>query len=138
MIGQVKTINGVKQIVSVSGEEVIDSVTNGSMLPVTSNAVYDALQHVGGSAKLTISSTQSVTIISDTIIFVDTSGITLTLDYITDNGYKVEVYAIEDCTVTYYTSSSATSSLSMASGTSATFIDFDGWKYNGVYGAIWN
>ena len=49
MIGQVKTINGVKQIVYISGEAVIDSVTDGSMLPVTSNAVYQAIENSGGS-----------------------------------------------------------------------------------------
>lgn len=49
MIGQVKTINGTKQIVPLSGETVIDSVTQGSMSAVTSNAVAIALQNTSSN-----------------------------------------------------------------------------------------
>ena len=49
MIGQVKTINGIKQIVPISSETLIDSVTQGSMVAVTSNAVAVALQNTSSN-----------------------------------------------------------------------------------------
>lgn len=138
MIGQVKTINGVKQIVSVSGENVIDSVTDGSMLPITSNAVYDALSSMSVITKMFVSSSDTIDISLDTIIYVVTSSITVTLSYITINGLKVEVHAMEDCTIEYYVDSNTVNTLSMGSGTSATFIFYNGWKFDGIYGAVWN
>lgn len=44
MIGQVKTINGVKTVVPLSNEVATDSVASGNMESVTSNAVAKALQ----------------------------------------------------------------------------------------------
>ena len=138
MIGQVKTINGVKQIVSVSGENVIDSIVDGSMLPVTSNAVYDALSSMSVITKMFISSSSIIEISLDTIIYVTTSSITVTLSYIVHNGLKVEIHAMEDCTIEYYVDSNTLDTLSMGAGTSATFIFYNGWKFDGVYGAVWN
>ena len=43
MIGQVQTINGVKQVVPLSNESTTDYVTDNDMRAVTSNAVHDEL-----------------------------------------------------------------------------------------------
>lgn len=45
MIGQVQTINGVKQVVPLSNESTTDYVTDNDMRAVTSNAVFDALKN---------------------------------------------------------------------------------------------
>ena len=138
MIGQVKTINGIKQIVPITGEGIIDSVAHGSMLPVTSNAVSDAISSLAVATKSVISTNTSEVVYGDTIYFIDTSSVTLTLEFNSTNTVKAEVYALENCTVTYYTDSTTALSLSMLKDTYATFVYFNGWKYNGVYGAVWN
>ena len=45
MIGKVKTVNGIKQIIPISSETLIDSVAQGSMVAVTSNAVAEELNN---------------------------------------------------------------------------------------------
>lgn len=45
MIGQVKTINGVKTVVPLSNEVATDSVASGNMEPVSSNAVANAISY---------------------------------------------------------------------------------------------
>ena len=49
MIGQVKTINGVKTVVPLSNEVTTNSVASGNMEPITSNAVYNAINVAKGN-----------------------------------------------------------------------------------------
>ena len=121
-------------------EGTIDStVTQNSDNPVSSDAVYQALSNAGGITKVTVSSSQTLSASNDTRALINTSGITLTLPF-SDNvsGAIVEVFAFQACTVTYYTAQGTTASLSMSAGTIAVFIYFNGWKFNGIYGAVWN
>ena len=90
----------------------------------------------GGGAELEIVSTsKSFTPAKDKRIIVDTSGVTVTLNYGGTNGVVAEVFAMESCTLTYYTSSSATSSLSMTTCSKAVFVYYNGgWALNANYG----
>ena len=88
---------------------------------------------------ITVSETEELSIKTDSRLLVDSVGVTVTLNF-DDNeeGAKIEIYAFEDCTVNYYTTSSATASLAMQSGTHVSFIYHNGWNYSGMYGAVWN
>ena len=93
----------------------------------------------GGATVVAYSASTSVTAIGDMRIFATASGITITLEYgTTEIGTLVEVYAVSNCTVTYYTGQGTTASLSMATGTKASFIYYNGWRFDGAYGAVWN
>ena len=66
--------------------------------------------------------------------FLVTANVTLTLGTTGSvNGCIAEVFAVSACTVSY-----AGTTLAMAAGTRATFIYYNGWKYYGMYGAVWN
>ena len=89
----------------------------------------------GGVEKLVISTTRSVNVTKDTRIFADGSAITITLNYGSSaEGYVAEVYAIQACTITYYTAQGTTTSLAMEAGGKAIFVYFSGWKLHSNYG----
>lgn len=89
----------------------------------------------GGVEKLVISTTRSVNVTKDTRIFADGSAITITLNYgFSAEGYVAEVYAIQACTITYYTAQGTTTSLAMEAGGKAIFVYFSGWKLHSNYG----
>lgn len=100
--------------------------------------IADAISALPIPTKETVSASKSATVLGDMIYFVDTASVTLTLVFGSTQQVRAEVYAIADCTVTYYTDANTAVSLSMVAGTCATFVYFNGWKFNGVYGAVWN
>lgn len=92
----------------------------------------------GGFEKEVVITSDSKTITKDTMLFANGSGITITLAHGSTENSLVEVFAVQACTLTYYTAQSTTASLSMVANSRAVFIYFGGWKYCGVYGAVWN
>ena len=100
--------------------------------------IADAIAQLPVGSKITVSANTTLTPNGDIIAFVDTAGVTLTLNFGSSERGKAEIYALANCTVSYYTDANTVASLSMSAGTSATLIYFNGWKFNGVYGAVWN
>ena len=100
--------------------------------------IADALASIAVPTKVTVSANRTDTVQGDMQYFVDTAGVVLTLNFGSTNCMKAEVYAIEDCSVTYYADASTTATLSMLAGTSVTLVYFNGWKLCGTYGAVWN
>lgn len=100
--------------------------------------IADAISALPIPTKVTLSASRADTVQGDTIYFIDTASVTLTLNFGSTQQSDVEVHALSACTVTYYTDASTAVSLSMSAGTRAKFIYFNGWKFNGVYGAVWN
>lgn len=100
--------------------------------------IQDAISALPIPTKVTLSASRADTVQGDTIYFIDTASVVLTLNFGSTQQTDVEVHALSACTVTYYTAQSTTASLSMSAGTRAKFIYFNGWKFNGVYGAVWN
>ena len=75
----------------------------------------------------------------DARIFANKTDCVIILNYNNnENGVKADIVAINDCSVTYYTDSETTEILEMDAGTRAEFIYYNGWKYYGAYGAVWN
>lgn len=114
------------------------TINSGLTQSSVNQDIADAISALPIPVKSTISSSQTLVVSRDTMYFVDTANVTLTLDFDSSNSVKAEVYAIANCTVTYYTAQGVSTSLSMLAGTRATFVCFNGWKFNGVYGAVWN
>ena len=71
---------------------------------------------------------------NDKRLIADGSGITVTLNYNSKVGAVTEIYAMQACTITYYTGQSSTQSWSMSAGTKAVFIYYSGWKLHSNYG----
>ena len=90
------------------------------------------------STKQVVTANQAFTVTNDIKILVNTSGVTVTLNFDSEEGAVAKVFAFQACTITYYTAQGTTASLSMSAGTTAVFIYFNGWKFNGIYGAVWN
>ena len=114
------------------------TINSGLTQSSVTQEINDIIATLPIPVKSTISSSQTLVVSRDTMYFVDTANVTLTLDFDSSNSVKAEVYAIANCTVTYYTAQGVSTSLSMLAGTRATFVCFNGWKFNGVYGAVWN
>lgn len=114
------------------------TINSGLTQSSVTQEINDIIATLPIPVKSTISTSQTLVVSRDTMYFVDTANITLTLDFGSSNSVKVEVYAVEACTVTYYTAQGVSTSLSMLAGTRATFVCFNGWKFNGAYGAVWN
>lgn len=114
------------------------TINSGLTQSSVTQEINDIIATLPIPVKSTISSSQTLVVSRDTMYFVDTANVTLTLDFDSSNSVKAEVYAIANCTVTYYTAQGVSTSLSMLAGTRATFVYFNGWKFNGVYGAVWN
>lgn len=89
-------------------------------------------------SKRTITQTGDIDVFGDTIAIINAQNVTWTLNFDSYEGAVVDVFALEDCTITYYTSIGNTASLSMKAGTKAEFMFFNGWQYSGIYSAIWN
>ena len=114
------------------------TINSGLTQQSVTQEINDAIAQLPIGSKTVVSSTTSLDIDGDSQIFIDTASITLTLGYDSTALSKAEVYAFEDCTVSYYTDANTTATLNMVAGSRATFIFFNGWKFNGVYGAVWN
>lgn len=114
------------------------TINSGLTQSSVTQEINDIIASLPIPVKSTISTSQTLVVSRDTIYFVDTANVTLTLGFDSSNSVKAEVYAIEDCTVSYYTTQGLYTSLNMLAGTRATFVYFNGWKFNGVYGAVWN
>lgn len=114
------------------------TINSGLTQSSVTQEINDIIATLPIPVKSTISSSQTLVVSRDTMYFVDTANVTLTLDFDSSNSVKAEVYAIANCTVTYYTAQGVSTLLSMLAGTRATFVCFNGWKFNGVYGAVWN
>ena len=97
MIGKVKTINNVKQIMPIINEvTVVDSITDGNMNAVTSNAVYDKIasldvSSVGGSGKYISAISETDGKISATETTMDTTPTTSSTNAITSGGVKTAI-----------------------------------------------
>lgn len=114
------------------------TINSGLTQSSVNQDIADAISALPIPTKETVSASKSATVQGDMIYFVDTASVTLTLVFGSTQQVKVEVYAIANCTVTYYTDANTAVSLSMIAGTRATFVYFNGWKFNGVYGAVWD
>lgn len=114
------------------------TINSGLTQSSVNQDIADAISALPIPTKETVSASKSATVQGDMIYFIDTASVTLTLNFSSTQRAKVEVYAMANCTVTYYTAQGTTASLSMVSGTRATFIYFNGWKFNGLYGSVWN
>ena len=114
------------------------TINSGLTQSSVNQDIADAIALLPIPVKTTISSSQALTVQQDTVMYIDTANITVTLSFGSTQRSKVDIIAIEDCTITYYTDANTTASLSMLAGTSATLVYFNGWKFNGVYGAVWN
>ena len=124
--------------VTSQGATPTSTIEVGNMQPATSDAVAQAVSG-GGIEKVTVSSSTSITATNDKRLLVVTSGVTVTLPFDGNgSGSLVDVFAIEDCSVIYYTAQGTYNTLSMSAGTRAMFLYLNGWKYNGIYGAVWN
>lgn len=88
--------------------------------------------------KETVNVTKTVNVTGNTQYFITSSNISLTLSYDSEQCAFVNIFAITNCTIIYYTDSSTTESLNMAAGTSVHLIYYNGWKCDRVYGAVWN
>jgi len=105
---------------------------------LTQQSVDQDIADALSSTKQIVTSSQAFTVTNDIKFLVNTSGVTVTLNYDSEEGAVAKVFAFQACTVTYYTAQGTTASLSMSAGTTAVFIYFNGWKFNGIYGAVWN
>lgn len=105
---------------------------------LTQQSVDQDIADALSSTKQVVTASQAFTVTNDIKILVNTSGVTVTLNYDSEEGAVAKVFAFQACTVTYYTAQGTTASLSMSAGTTAVFIYFNGWKFNGIYGAVWN
>ena len=90
----------------------------------------DFKEHINFSKSLIVS--------GDTKVFITSAGVTLELPFAGAEGSTLDIFAFYDCTITYYTDANTTASFSMLAGTSVKFILFNGWKFVGIYGAVWN
>lgn len=89
----------------------------------------------GGTDVEVVSTSKAFTLLKDKRIIVDTSSVTVTLNYGAISGVVAEVFAMESCTLTYYTAQSTTDSLSMSACSKAVFIYYSGgWHLNSSYG----
>lgn len=114
------------------------TINSGLTQSSVTQEIADAISALPVGIKMVVSTSQSITASSDLKIFIDTANITLTLNYGSTSQYSAEIYAIEDCTVEYYTDANTVATLNMEAGTRATLLYFNGWKNDGVYGAVWN
>lgn len=105
---------------------------------LTQQSVDQDIADALSSTKQVVTSSQAFTVTNDIKILVNASGVTVTLNFDSEEGAVAKVFAFQACTVTYYTAQGTTATLSMSAGTTAVFIYFNGWKFNGIYGAVWN
>ena len=97
--------------------------------------VITNLEMGGGTDVEVVSTSKAFTLSKDKRIIVDTSSVTVTLNYGAISGVVAEVFVMESCTLTYYTAQSTTDSLSMAACSKAVFIYYSGgWHLNSSYG----
>lgn len=86
-----------------------------------------------------VSTNTQTSVKSSTKFFIDTANITLTLDYgDSENLSIVEVYAFENCQLTYYTSQNNIENYNMGANTKLTFVFYNGWHRIGMYDAVWS
>ena len=91
------------------------------------------------SYSLNIDSDTALSFSVDSRISIDTQNITLTLNFENnEDNVKVEIYAFKDAIIRYYTDVSTYQDFSIDEGNSISFIYHNGWKYNGIFGAVWN
>jgi len=114
------------------------TINSGLTQASVNQDIQDAINALPIPTKVTLSASRADTVQGDTIYFIDTASVVLTLNFGSTQRADVEVHALSACTVTYYTDANTAVSLSMSAGTRAKFIYFNGWKFNGVYGAVWN
>jgi hypothetical protein len=114
------------------------TINSGLTQSSVNQAITDAIAGIAVPTKAVVSTSKTETPQGDMIYFVDTASITLTLAFGSEEKVTAEVHALADCTVSYYTDSTTSASLGMLAGTTAKFIYFNGWKFNGIYGAVWN
>lgn len=114
------------------------TINSGLTQSSVNQDIADAIALLPIGEKRTISTSTSITATKDLILFVDTASITVTLSFGSTAQSKVEIYAMADCDITYYTDANTTVTLSMLAGTRATLIYFNGWILHGMYGAVWN
>lgn len=114
------------------------TINSGLTQSSVTQEITDAISVLPIGEKITVSTNVTLTPDKDVIAFVDTANVVLTLDYDSINRTKVEIYALEPCTVSYYSDQNTLETLSMLANTSVTLIYFGGWKQCGVYGAVWN
>ena len=81
---------------------------------------------------------KSLQVSGDTKTFITAAGVTLTLPMGGAENAIVDIFAFYDCTLVYYTDANTTATLNMKAGTRVQMVLFNGWKLNGVYGAVWN
>ena len=98
------------------------------------NVVSNFLGNGEGIDVEVINNSKSITLNNDKRLIADGSGITVTLNYNSKVGAVTEIYAMQACTITYYTGQSSTQSWSMSAGTKAVFIYYSGWKLHSNYG----
>ena len=98
------------------------------------NVVSNFLGNGEGVDVEVINNSKSITLNNDKRLIADGSGITVTLNYNSKVGAVTEIYAMQACTITYYTGQSTTQSWSMSAGTKAVFIYYSGWKLHSNYG----
>lgn len=93
---------------------------------------------ISPNIKEQVTFSKSMNIYGDAKIFITDAGVTLTLAFNGTEGSVADIFAFYDCTITYYTDANTTATLSMKAGTNVKFVLFNGWKFTGVYGAVWN
>ena len=89
-------------------------------------------------SKQIVSQSKAILARGNTEVYIDGSNITLTLNYASKDGAVVDISAFSNCTVTYYTALGSFATLAMDAGTRVQLVYHNGWKYNGMYGAVWN
>ena len=90
-------------------------------------------------SNVTITENTAMALTKDFKIFVNGQSLTLTLNFQGSvQGSVADIFAMNDCTVVYETDLSTTEQVSMQAGTRIRLLYFNGWKYCGEYGAVWN
>ena len=99
------------------------------------NVVSNILEN----SKVTITSSRSLSISKDTRAIISGENITLTLPATgSTNGSILELFTTNDTSIVYYADSNTYSTQTMEADSRILFVYYNGWRFVGTYGAVWN